>query len=251
MSTMLKARPTLVPTIDCDVMDERALTEYREVADAVGLAPADLLIEEFRVFLAKHDIPTFSIAEVVRYMDELTARDNPSKLGWQWHPVRARDGEVDLLFGTPSVSVSQFDQGLQGIAQEFSGLVSQQAFNTPGMQQRFLAQQNSNSFVPTQWPLPYPGVQPASDYYHNRTAKLYARTLPLHALKKVALVEREFGAGKVSFLVTDYVTQPHIVINPDPFLMAVVPNAAIGQGKGRFIIDVWDEPGFGIGQMVR
>ena len=32
----------------------------------------------------------------------------------------------------------------------------------------------------------------------------------------MALIEREFGVGKVAFLVTDYVTQPHIVVNPDP-----------------------------------
>ena len=65
---------------------------------------AYLLIEEFRLFLAKHDIPTSSLGEVMRYMDNLTARDNPSKLGWQWCPVRPRDAPMELHFGTPSVA---------------------------------------------------------------------------------------------------------------------------------------------------
>ncbi len=50
---------------------------------------------------------------------------------------------------------------------------------------------------------------------------------------------------------TEYTTQPHVVVNPDPFLMAVIPNSAVAHGKGRFIIDVWDEPGFGISRMVK
>jgi hypothetical protein len=79
----------------------------------------------------------------------------------------------------------------------------------------------------------------------------YTRTIPLHALKKVALIEKEYGVGKVAFLVSDYTTAPHQVVNPDPFLMAVVPNSAVGFGKGRFVIDVWDEPGFGIARMVK
>jgi hypothetical protein len=42
-----------------------------------------------------------------------------------------------------------------------------------------------------------------------------------------------------------------MVIRPDPFLMAVIPNPELEHGKGRFVIDVWDEPGFGIGSMVK
>jgi len=38
---------------------------------------------------------------------------------------------------------------------------------------------------------------------------------------------------------------------PDPFLMAVVPNPNLARGIGRFVIDFWDEPGFGIEHMLK
>ncbi len=98
---------------------------------------------------------------------------------------------------------------------------------------------------------PEPKISPASDYFAGAESKVYVRTIPLHALKKMARIEKEFGIGKVGFLVTDYVTEPHVVIQPDPFLMAVVPNVGVAKGVGRFIIDVWDEPGFGISQMMK
>ena len=50
---------------------------------------------------------------------------------------------------------------------------------------------------------------------------------------------------------TDYTVTPHVVVNPDPFLMAVIPNSAVAHGKGRFIIDIWDEPGFGLERMLK
>jgi hypothetical protein len=92
---------------------------------------------------------------------------------------------------------------------------------------------------------------PSPPDWRKMLSPAYTRTLPLHALKKIALVEKNFTACKPVFLVTDYTVQPHIIINPDPFLMAVIPNSAVAHGKGRFIIDVWDEPGFGIERMVK
>lgn len=44
---------------------------------------------------------------------------------------------------------------------------------------------------------------------------------------------------------------PAPAFRADPFLMAVVPNAKVREGVGRFIIDFWDEPGFGIDQMLK
>jgi hypothetical protein len=38
---------------------------------------------------------------------------------------------------------------------------------------------------------------------------------------------------------------------PDPFLMAVIPNRDVIYGVGYFVIDVWDEPGFGLEQRLR
>lgn len=175
------------------------LTEYRAMADLVGVAPAEMLIEEFRLFLLAQDMPTFSQKSVVAYMDDLTARDNPSKLGWHWRPVREKD-KLSATFGTPSVTGGH--------------------------------------------------SRPSSDCYDGARSPVYTRVIPLHALKKIALVESAF-AGRVQFLVTEYTTQPHIVIRPDPFLMAVIDNPGLARGEGRFIIDVWDEPGFGIAQMVK
>jgi hypothetical protein len=94
-------------------------------------------------------------------------------------------------------------------------------------------------------------IPPRPHDWRSASSPAYTRTLPLHALKKIALVEKNFTAGRVMFLVTDYTIAPHVVINPDPFLMAVIPNSAVAHGKGRFIIDVWDEPGFGIDRMVK
>ena len=77
----------------------------------------------------------------------------------------------------------------------------------------------------------------------------YDRAVPIHALRKVAMIEKAFK-GDVGFLVNDYALAAHIV-NPDPFLMVVIPNPKLNIGIGRFVIDFWDEPGFGIEQMIK
>jgi hypothetical protein len=38
---------------------------------------------------------------------------------------------------------------------------------------------------------------------------------------------------------------------PDPFLLAVVWGGNVHTGEGRFVIDFWDEPGFGLEQMLK
>lgn len=107
----------------------------------------------------------------------------------------------------------------------------------------------------SQQPLSYAGQthrKPGSDFYNNVQVALYRRAIPLHALRKIALIEKEFaGPIRPVFLVTEYTTEAQVVIRPDPFLMAVIPNELVAQGQGRFIIDVWDEPGFGIERMLK
>ena len=78
---------------------------------------------------------------------------------------------------------------------------------------------------------------------------IYNRIVPIHALKKVALIEREFREP-VHVLISDYAPAPQIEY-PDPFLLAVIPNPALEGGTGRFIIDFWDEPGFGLERMLK
>lgn len=222
----------LKPHLVADTMSEDHIAEYRKVAKEIGLSAQDMMVEEFRIFLAKHDIPVFNLQEVVSYMDELSDRDNPTKLGWHWCPVREKDSEVTMTFGRPSevnynrlenVKASDFYE-----SHRYKEWIERQNFN---------ARAGYISAEKTDW--------------RTMRSPAYTRTLPLHALKKIALVEREFKSCQVVFLVTDFTTRPHTIVNPDPFLMAVIPNSAVPHGKGRFIIDVWDEPGFGIERMVR
>jgi len=204
------------PRADIDLLDPQAIAEYRAVAQEVGM-PAEMLdVEEFRLFLDKRDLPLFNRAEVIAYMDHIAAEQNPMILGWLGCPVRATD-VCQVTFGEPS---------------EWNERIVQQQGQT----------RSTISKVP------------ASDYYSPST-KPYTRVMPMHALKKIALIEKDFGK-RVKFLVSDYVLVPHIMsktmvlppsprINPDPFLMAIVPNA-VSHGNGYFVIDVWDEPGFGL-----
>lgn len=92
----------------------------------------------------------------------------------------------------------------------------------------------------------YGPAKKASDYYAGgEPIAPYDKPVPLEALRKVALIEREFGPG-IAFMVSDYA-----VLRPDPFLMAVIVHPNNRLGVGRFVIDFWDEPGFGVATMVR
>lgn len=99
-------------------------------------------------------------------------------------------------------------------------------------------------------------VIPASDYYASHgyysdsaPTPPYDKFVPMHALNRVGMIEAEFGKGSVVFAISDYATELHVP--PDPFLMAMIPNSRVKDGVGRFVIDVWDEPGFGIMEMVK
>ncbi len=253
--------------IDMPKIGVESIADYRSTAEAIGLNPQDIVVEEFRHFLAGKDIPSFNLHAVVSYMDELVAKDNPTGLGWHWCPVRPKDSEVVMAWGrasrhetsrymgnnqsTPEVKTpaSDFYQshnfhrdqggwsgGMFFIGNGGSGSVQQHVPTTAEvMQSEIDGKFHRHAEIRAFWNTPSPA---------------YTRTLPLHALKKIALIEKEF-ARRVVFLVTEYTTTPDVVINPDPFLMAVIPNGAVSHGKGRFIIDVWDEPGFGIAQMLK
>lgn len=82
-----------------------------------------------------------------------------------------------------------------------------------------------------------------SDFYRDTGGwPIYDKEIPLHALKKVALIEEHFQ-DRIKLFVSDYAS--HV---PDPFLMAVIVNSneMLNKGKCRYIIDMWDEPGFGL-----
>ena len=206
-----------VPSVQSFAFDESGLAEYRAVATEVGAVPAELTIADFRTFLADHKIPTFELAKVVGYMDRIAATDNPDHYGWHWAPVRASDVR-DISLGRGSVGYSCNNCVISG-----NVIMTNQAWAGTQYSQRTAA----------------------SDYYAG-TKTVYARTIPLHALQLMAQIQHQF-AGKVAFMISDYTTEPDRIVNPDPFLMAVIPNDKLANGEGRFIIDAWDEPGFGVG----
>jgi hypothetical protein len=67
------------------------------------------------------------------------------------------------------------------------------------------------------------------------SSAVYPHAVPLHALLKVEELEDEFGPGALQFVVSDYEA-----VKPDPFLMVTAA------GLPNYVIDVWDEPGFGV-----
>ena len=236
----------LMPLIDCDVMDEAAIAEYRGVANEIGMPSEDLLVEEFRIFLARHDIPTFNIQEVVTYMDGVAAKDNPAGLGWHWCPLRTKDVAVaPMRFGKPAER--KIHETIDGSGNRSANTTTKRASDYYESHRFAMLEERSR----------HPYLQQVD--WNEHLSSAYSHVVPLHALKKVMLIEREFGPGKAAFLVSDYTLVPHkesymttdLRPNPDPFLMAVIPNRGVAHGKGRFIIDVWDEPGFGIAQMVK
>ena len=215
-------KPVAVPA---HPTNDAVLAEYAELAALTGVSPPDLTIERFKAFLVRHDIPTFSLAEVVSYMDDRAAKESKDKCGWEWRPLREKDHRTDMGFGREASRTYE----------------------------------NSNRGIIT---------APASDYYwgpgspeerHHSTGVVYTyirppnatpynRTIPIHALRKVALIEKEFG-DTVGMFVSDYALAPQIQY-PDPFLMAMIANPNVANGTGRFVIDFWDEPGFGIDKMI-
>ena len=198
--TMVLERPqTKLEPKPVKPTDELCLKEYAELAAQVGVAPPDLVIEEFKSFLNQHDMPVFNLQEVIAYMDEKAKRESKNKAGWQWHPLRKKD-QLPVMFGVSSSCITENR------------------------------------------------VRPATDYYHPNSGGLYDKIIPLHALKKIALIEKEFK-HPVAFFVCDYAPLPQL--NPDPFLMAVINNPRVVQGEGRYVVDFWDEPGFGIEQMLK
>jgi hypothetical protein len=168
------------------LLDLKAMAEYREVAKQVGISADDALdIEALRHFLDRHDLPIFNRSEVSKYMDSIAAKTNPTGYGWEWRPVRAKDTMAGISFGEKSTLSEHTDRDVA----------------------------KGTSFTHTQ-------RFPASDYYSDKTPP-YARVMPLHALKKIALIEKGFAPDKVRFLVTDYVVLPHEIIRAETITVSM------------------------------
>lgn len=215
------SKPQPVEMIDLD--RKAMLKEYMELAQTVGVDSPDLTLEAFKEYLIKKDWGIFSLAEVVKYMDGKAATEGKKGLGWEWKPLRAKDNFKlnHGAFGTPSESNWDRDGGRNKPASDYYRPKYDHTYNN--------------------------GSRQVTEVIGGSSP--YDKTVPLHALRKVAQIESEFKAGPVYFFVCDYATAPHIT-HPDPFLMAVIPHSQLNKGVGRFIIDFWDEPGFGIQQQL-
>jgi len=235
------------------------LEEYAEIAGQLGIAVPDQLIEEFKAFLVEQDIPVFALAEVVKYMDAKAAKESKDRCGWEWRPLRDQDALPDVRFGTEArrdyvgtteerpdgiqiTPGSDYWRGPRRIARMPAGMPAGMMATTAPIselrnyQAAMLQAQAQQALQPQTY------VEPGS-------SKTYDKTVPLHALRKALLIDKKF-AGKVSLFVCDYALAPQVQY-PDPFLMAVIPNPKLDIGIGRFVIDFWDEPGFGLEQMLK
>lgn len=212
----------LAPTeIDCK--SATYLEEYKELAATLGVTAPDLNIEKMKATLHKLDIPVYNLLEVKRYMDERAAKES-DKAGWCWKPLRSCDQIDGTEWGTrPEHNRNMMgDSIIKAASDWYRGLHTD------------VVHHEGRKMTHT-----YPNIQP------------YKRTIPLHALRRMAAIEKEFNdKGNAKFFVSDYQPIP-AVRNPDPFLMVVVPNPLVHHGDGRFVIDFWDEPGFGIESMVK
>lgn len=228
---------TMVATVEypksCKITSQKAdakaesyLKEYAELAALTGVTAPDLLIENFKAFLDKNDIPVFSLVEVIKYMDAKAHKESKEQAGWDWRPLREKDNRLNISFGKQPLRRQDKYGSRSGPvevpASDYYKGPYEELYGDNGQTQKRIRQ----------------GVQ-----------SVYNRTVPLHALRKVALIEKEFG-DTVGIFVCDYALAPQIEY-PDPFLMAVVANLKVAQGEGRFCIDFWAEPGFGIEQMLK
>lgn len=215
------ASAKLSPAAVRDPKSESYLDEYDQLAAALGVVSPDRTIERFKRFLNEKDIPVFSLDQVIAYMDK-RAREEGTGLGWEWRPLREKDHIDSIEFGSPSQVDWSTGRRFKAPASDYyRGATLEDEPQSGGDVESFIRRASS---------LPY------------------EHTVPLHALRKVLKIEKEFP-DRVAFFVSDYALAPHVVV-PDPFLMAVIPNPRV-KTEGRFVIDFWDEPGFGIEAMLK
>lgn len=213
-----------------DSAADQYLAEYSELATVIGIMPPDLGIESFKALLAKLNFPIFDLHEVIRYMDNKAAQESKEKAGWEWRPLREKD-DRQMRFGR------EFERP--------DGRYSPPRLGVPASDYYFGPRSVTRHFINDQG-----GGQTSTQTFDQKGShKVYDRTIPLHAVRRIAAIEKEF-TGDVAFFVSDYALLPS-VLYPDPFLMAVIPNVNVANGVGRFVIDFWDEPGFGIEQMLK
>lgn len=223
-SLIVRERPSVLLDVEAvrpTPCETNHMAEYAEVTKAIGFShpfiDADLRIEAFKEYLRRKDWGIFSLKAVIAHMDKKAAEESDAKAGWHWRPLREMDSIPNVKFGK------------EGAARHggLSTIIS------PASDYFYGAHRGHSQWQPGEVDL-------------GPSSLPYDKLVPLHALRKVKEIEGEFeGEEHVAFFVSDYAPAPHIQY-PDPFLMAVVVNARLDSGVGRFVIDFWDEPGFGL-----
>jgi len=225
--TSLEATPRARPDL---------LEEYAELSKSLGLEnphiDADLKIEKFKAFLRAKDWPVFALATVTAYMDKKAAEESEAKAGWHWRPLRLKDDIRDVRFGTAARHIARRNPTVAPVK-----VAASDYYHGPHLGTEELMTWTSS------------GQQMKATKEVKSSGEPYNKLVPIHALRKVAEIEKSF-VDPVSFFICDYAPAPHIE-HPDPFLMVVVNNARLNEGVGRFVIDFWDEPGFGLEQMLQ
>lgn len=226
-----------LPQSKVDAMQEAQLAEYAELAQTIGIMPPDLGVERFKAYLRCADLPVYSLTDVIGYMDELAKRESKEQAGWEWRPLRQKDNRKDLSFGRMAARQATDRMGGTVISTPASDYYRGQhtEYHSRNVMMSGAIGWSNNQIN---------GLSQSDRYETAASSNPYDRTIPIHALRKIAKIEKEHK-GDVAFFVSDYALAPAIQY-PDPFLMAVVANPKANKGVGRFIIDFWDEPGFGL-----
>lgn len=204
-------KPQKLERFPTDAMKQ--LDDYANAAMAVGVISDGLQVAHFRLFLESAGIAVYDLDKVREYMKEKAEKDQ-AKHGWEWRPLRNKD----VLDRKHSFGEAARADG-----------------------ERYVASLNNWSG----------GIRKikARKGHDFSSARLYDHNIPLHALQKIEKIEAEMPKSGAKFFVSDYAPKPTPERPrplPDPFLMAVIPNGRIKQDVGRFVIDFWDEPGFGL-----
>ena len=219
--TTLVRKPSILTPQPYLVEDQ--INRYECLARETGAGLQDILALRLSLFLEHHDLPVFNLQEVIQYLDTDAQNNNPNHTGWVWRPLREKDASVPLAFGKREWKTIQKETWTKG---------------------KIVRPVHSDFYC-------------SNDELGDRVFKArvprtipYDRRLPIQVLEKVAFIEREFH-NPIVFLVSDHQLDGSIQHDPDPFLMAVIPNGDLSRGFGRYVIDVWDEPGFGIDKMIK
>lgn len=217
--------PSAAAPLAPEPRQDSLMDEYSRLTKAIGFdnphIDADLRVERFKAFLRKKDWAVFSLETVTAYMDEKSKAESAARAGWHWRPLREKDNISGASFGRAAFQHN-------GMSEPHP---SSDHYLGPHRARRMGWNRDGRQVVEGVVDVPTSSLP-------------YDKIVPIHALRKVAAIEAEFPEP-VAFFVCDYAPAPHIE-HPDPFLMAVINNSRLSAGVGRFVIDFWDEPGFGL-----